>query len=66
MGYKFVERTLDQFSMNVDGPYEGTEQRIIREPIAKKHILKITFLMKNHNFNPFVTNVEMEYIGERG
>ena len=61
MGYKFVERTLDQFCMNV----EGTEQRIIREPIAKKHF-KDYFLLKNHDFNPFVTNVEIEYIGERG
>ena len=35
MEYEFVEGTMHQFSINVDGPYDGQEQPNFQEPIAK-------------------------------
>ena len=54
MGYRFVERTLDQFLMNVAG------QPIFREPIAKGILGEDDSLVKNYDFNSFVTIVEIE------
>ena len=40
MVYEFVERTLDQFLMIIDGSHEGARQPVFREPIAKSIIEK--------------------------